>query len=570
MNISYKLIIPEPQTHYATVILTVNNISKKELDFFMPSWSPGSYLMREYARNVRNVIAESDSGKRLMLSKVDKSTWRVESEGIKELRFKYEVYCHELTVRTSHIDASHAFIHGPSFFVGLENYNDIKAPIELEIEMNPNWSKITTTLKDISDKRDRFLYQADDYDHLLDCPIEIGCHETDGFMFEGKPHEIASYGHYIGNKDRLKKDIETLVEHISKTVGEIPYERYLFINHFCPRLYGGLEHSDSTVLQYDSFSMSDKKDYNGWLELVAHEYFHLWNVKRIRPKELGPFDYKNEAYTRMHWLTEGLTSYVDQLFIYRTGFISLEEYLELMKKNINSYLKIPGKKYHSLEDASFDTWIKLYRADENHNNSSISYYLKGGLVFFVFNIMLTRHDISIVEFIRSLWRAYKDNSNEGLCEDDVFKIIEDLTSHKTMEEFKFMIKSVEDIDFGTYFKEVGVEIDHDETKLELGATVEFKDDCVYVKSVREDSAAHRYGLNAGDEIIALEGQRLFKKEWESLMDKLEENKVYHLTISRNNSLTEVKIMAQKGIKLIKELKVTNSEKAQKLLKGTLP
>lgn len=569
MEISYKLSIPNPESHYICVTMDIKNISDKNLDLFIPSWSPGSYLMREYAKNVKFVHVENSKGQRLFVDKISKETWRVNTQIDNHLFdhiiVKYQIYCHELTVRTSHVDLSHAFIHGPSVFMSAIG---AKGKIVLEIEMNPNWSKVTTTLKDISTKREVFLYEARDYDTFIDTPIEIGNHETDGFMYDGKPHELATYGGFLGDQTRYKKDIKKIVEHIARTVGELPYERYLFLSHFCPKLYGGLEHLDSTVLQYDSYKMNDKKDYYGWLELVAHEYFHLWNVKRIRPKELGPFDYRNEAYTRMHWLTEGLTSFMDQLFIFRADFITLEEYLELIKDNINKYLSIPGRKYHSLEDSSFDTWIKLYRADENHNNTSISYYLKGGLVFFVFNIMLTKFDISIVEFIRELWSLYKKDPSVGLEEEDVFNLITKLTNKDCSEEFEHLVKSVEDIDFGTYLKEVGVEIEYEKEKLDLGFDVSFKGERVFVKSVREDSAAYKYGISAGDEIISLNGFRFLKDDYQSLDKILNENTVYKFVVSRLGYMTPLKIMPAKGIKKIKMLKVLDTDLAHTKLRGT--
>ncbi|WP_198295357.1 M61 family metallopeptidase, partial [Bacteriovorax sp. DB6_IX] len=432
----YKLSIPSPENHLANVKLTSEKEAKdSQLKLFIPSWSPGSYLMREYGRNIRWLKVENSKGERLYTEQIDRGIWLIDwdksdvvNKDDQSFQVEYEIYCHELTVRTSHIDRSHAFIHGPSIFMGILD-KQIKDPT-LEVIINPLWSKISTGLKDISPKRDQFLYTAEDYDTFIDAPLEIGCHETDGFMIDGIPHELAFYGSSTLHEHKMKEDIKKVVDHIQKTMGGMPYEKYCFMTHLAPGLFGGLEHLNSTALQFCSYSLTDKKGYNEWLELVAHEYFHLWNVKRIRPVELGPFDYTKEALTKMHWLTEGLTSFMDQLFIFRTDFYSLQDYLDCIKTNINRYLSIPGRKFHSLEDSSFNAWIKLYRADENHNNSSISYYLKGGLVFFALNILMADKDKSVLDLVKVLWQRYLDKPEVGVTEDEVFNLLNDLVGRE--------------------------------------------------------------------------------------------------------------------------------------------
>ena len=386
MKIRYIIQIKDPMNHILSVkIKGQKDLADSKLTFFLPSWSPGSYLMREYARNIRTFTAQTDNGEYLSAYKCDKGAYEVDwskSELNKEsdsFEINYDIYCHELTVRTSHIDESHAFLHGPSVFMGIAD-KELVDPV-LEVKFPGLWSKLHTTLKDISDKRGEFVYTAKTYDDLIDCPIEIGCHESDGFMAFDKEHHLVYYGDQYPHGNDLKADIKKIVETVGSYFKRIPYDKYMFITHFVKGLYGGLEHKSSTALHFDGRKLNSREDYMNWLCLVSHEYFHTWNVKRIRPIELGPFDYRNEAYTRMHWLTEGLTSFMDELLVYRSGLISLEEYLGMQTKNLNRYFSTIGKKFHSLEDASFDAWIKLYRPDENTANSSISYYLKGGLVF---------------------------------------------------------------------------------------------------------------------------------------------------------------------------------------------
>ncbi|WP_372654125.1 M61 family metallopeptidase [Halobacteriovorax sp.] len=571
MKLKYKLKIESPKTHYLTVTIHgKRNPSDSKLSFFIPSWSPGSYLMREYGKHIQNFKALNTGGEFFYYEQIDKGVYEVDFtkgdiKGDKEsFEISYDVFCHELTVRTSHIDESHAFLHGPTIFMGVLE-KEILDP-EVEIEFSPTWSKLTTGLKDISDKREVFLYTAKDYDDLIDSPIEIGCQDTDGFRVDGIDHELCWFGSPMKNDFDFKADIKKIVEHISKTMGEIPYEKYTFITHFAPNLFGGLEHKNSTALQYCSRSIIDRKGYTDWLELVAHEYFHTWNVKRIRPKELGPFDYLTEAKTRMHWLTEGLTSFMDQLFVYRCGLTSLEEYLEKMTTNLNRYFSIPGRKFHSLEDSSFNSWIKLYRPDENSNNSSISYYLKGGLVFFVLNVLLVKEGKGINDLLDLLWKRYKSNPDVGMEDHEVYSMIESLTNKSVSDKFSSMITSTEEIDFEAFLKEMSIEVEYTESKASsLGLTTSNSGDRVIIKSVELDGPAHKYGLNAGDEIIAIDGMRILSSDFQKYDKFLTVNKTYDFCVSRLGYITHVKVLMDHGPRTIKSLKSTDENLTKKFL-----
>ena len=429
MKLNYKLNIKGPHTHILEVeIRGAKPKNIKYLDFFLPSWSPGSYLMREYAKNIKKFEAFDKKGDVLFYQQIDKGTWRVswgqEETSDNSFNISYNIYCHELTVRTSHIDDSHAFIHGPSVLMSIVDI-DIEKPV-IEINFPSHWAKVSTGLEDISKNRDQFVYTAKNYDELIDSPIEIGNHETDGFLLGEKEHFLAFYGIPLPHSRDLKSDIKKIVTLISDTLGEIPYDKYTFITHFIPGKYGGLEHLNSTALQFDAFSLQDRKKYINWLSLVAHEYFHTWNVKRIRPKGLGPFDYRTEANTSLLWLAEGLTSFMDELFVFRSDLIDLNEYLDLQKKNLERYFDTPGRKFHSLEQSSFNAWNKLYRPDENSLNSSISYYLKGGIAFFVLNVLLKNEGRGIDDFIQELWKDYKKDPSVGIENEFIFQLVEKL------------------------------------------------------------------------------------------------------------------------------------------------
>lgn len=571
MKLTYQLKIENPATHLAQVLIEAERPRGAEtLDFFMPSWSPGSYLMREYSRHVQRFSAQTDKGEPIFFEQLKKGVWRLDwsRSEIKgsEAKFSvsYEVYCHEVSVRTSYIDESHAFLHGPTLFMGVLGH-DMKDP-ELTVKFPALWSKLTTGLKDISASREVFQYTASDYDVLIDTPIEIGCHETDGFMCEGKPHELAFYGETLPHKEDLKKDIQTIVETVSKTMKSMPYEKYTFITHFMPGIYGGLEHSNSTALHFDAARLSERKGYVQWLELVAHEYFHTWNVKRIRPKELGPFDYLNEGYTRMHWLTEGLTSFMDQLLVLRSGLMTLTEYAEAQKDNLTRYYDTPGKKFHSLEDSSFNAWIKLYRPDENSLNSSISYYLKGGLVFTALHAMLLAKGARIDDLLAKLWARYEENPAVGMEAHEVYSMIEKLGGTDVRARFETMITTTEDIDFEEVFKGLGMSFEWERPESAyLGVVTKSEGDRVIIDRVYLDSPAAQSGLNAGDEVISVNGQRLLQSSWDKFTKAAMKDTRYTLTVARLGRLENISLMFGDAPKKLKSIKIDDEARAKKAL-----
>lgn len=574
MKLTYKLIIETPSTHQVRVIITgKKDSSENNLDFFLPRWSPGSYLMREYSRHLSNLKAETSTGERLFLEQTDISTFNIDwkkselkntSKEVDSFTLSYNVFCHELTVRTSHVDDSHAFLHLPTLLMGVLG-KEIDHP-SVELAFPASWSKVTTGLKDISPKREVFLYEAANYDDLIDSPIEIGCQETDGFQVDGVPHDVVFYGAQLPHKENIKEDTKKIVEHIAHFMGGFPYEKYSFITHFVPGLYGGLEHTNSTALQFCPTQITNRKGYINYLALVSHEYFHTWNVKRIRPFELGPFNYLREATSKLLWLAEGLTSLMDELFIYRAGMISLEEYLEMQKDNLNRYYSVPGRKFHSLDDSSFNSWIKLYRPDENTNNSSISYYLKGGIVFFALNILLAKKNKSINDVLSALWKDYKENPNRGVNSDQVFKIVEDVGGADIREKFEVMTSTTQELDLESICLEAGLKLEWDNSETPwLGLDVEHSGDRVIVRTVILDGPGYKAGINAGDEIIAVNGMRVLKDRYSDFAKFMKVNETYTVTISRLATLATVNLNVGVTPAKIRTISVVNKDLAIKVL-----
>jgi predicted metalloprotease with PDZ domain len=571
MRLRYKLTIDSPTTHQVRVqIEGKKETNEKTLDFFLPRWSPGSYLMREYSRHLSRLEATTQNGERLQVDQTDVSVFQInwDKSQLKKsddsFTLTYWVFCHELTVRTSHVDQSHAFLHLPTLLMGVLNRNIIEPTIELHFPSS--WSKVSTALKDISPKRELFLYGAPHYDALIDSPIEIGCHETDGFQVFGVDHHLAIYGKQFPHKENIKADTQKIVEHIANFMGGVPYEQYLFINHFIPGFYGGLEHNNSTALHYCPTQLTNRSGYINYLALVSHEYFHTWNVKRIRPFEFGPFDYLKEATTNLLWLAEGLTSLMDELFIYRMGLISLDEYLDMQKDNLNRYYGIPGKKFHSLDESSFNAWIKLYRPDENSNNSSISYYLKGGIVFFALNILLSEKDKSINDFLKLLWSDYQKNPERGLSSKQVFQMVEEVGGVEIRNAFETMTSTTDDIDLETLFTKAGLTFNWESAETPyLGFDPEFINDRVQVRAVTLDGPAFKAGLNAGDEIISINGLRILKDRFNDFGKFLKVNETYEVTICRLSVIQNLTLRVGVTPRKLKSIAVANKAIAEKYL-----
>lgn len=573
MKAHYIVSVDHPEQNTVKVTLKLSRPKgSSKLKVFLPSWSPGSYLMREYARHVRWIQFSQSNGETLFHTQEAKGVWEVDwdrselKKETDEFDVTYLIYLNELTVRTSHVNASHAFLHGPSYLMGVLEH-EMKEPT-IEFRFPPLWSKLSTSLEDISTERSKFIYKAPDYDWLLDCPVEIGCQETDGFMALGVPHNLAFYGSTYPHHENLKGDIKKIVENVAAHFeNELPYSTYLFLTHFAPNIRGGLEHLTSTTLQFDGRKLNNRKDYISYLSLVAHEYFHLWNVKRIRPIELGPFDYLNENYTSMLWLSEGLTSFMDDLFVYRAGLCTLEEYLDQVRGNLDLYFQTPGRKFHSLEQSSFNAWVKLYRPDENSRNSTVSYYLKGGLVFNALHALLLEKGASVDDLLMDLWKDYKSRPEEGITRDGVYKMVESLGGSEILEKFSTMVETTQEIDFDSVFQKLGCELVWVEPKLPyLGIMWDYLGDRAIAKVILMDSPAFKAGINPGDEIVFLNGLRYLRDEASDILGLMEINKPYEMIVSRLGKLERIEIIPTSAPKVLKEISIKDRTRAEEAFK----
>ncbi|HSM92466.1 MAG TPA: PDZ domain-containing protein [Anaeromyxobacteraceae bacterium] len=542
----YRVSIPEPHTHLIRVVLEVTRPGDG-LECVFPVWTPGSYLVREFARHVEGFAAEDATGRPLHVDRLDKHRFRVAAQGVERAVVRYAVYANDLSVRTSHVDGTHAFLNGANVFCYVPGRQ--WGPHEVEVSPPPGWH-VSTALDG-----GPCVFTARDYDELADSPIEIGTHRLARFEALGKAHEIALWGRGNVDVDRLVADTRRIVEAAAALMGGLPYERYLFIVHLVDRRRGGLEHERSTALQVGRTSFFPRKAYEETLALVAHEFFHLWNVKRLRPAAFRPFDYGREQYTRLLWWFEGATSHYENVILARAGLLSPRRWLAQLGRAFTQLERTPGAGKMGLEEASLTAWVKYYRPDENSNNSAVSYYLKGELVALALDLELRRAGGSLDDVLR---RLYARHAEAGLPEDGVERAVAEVLGERPARDlFDRWVRGTEPLEPGldviglalrrraaVGFDDKGgvpappVNGDGGPPPGWLGATLA-PGPRLEVAWVAEGSPAHRAGLYAGDEIVAEDGFRVDRAGlWDRLCERGPEGRL-RLTVFRRDELIEL-------------------------------
>lgn len=491
-------------------------------DVTFPVWTPGSYLVREHARHVHDLRALAD-GRPVAAPKVAKNVYRVACGGARRLTLHYEVYAHELTVRTSHVDPGHAFLNPIGLVPLLPGREGERQEFELR-DVPAGWG-VACGLPEVAPN----LFAAAGYDELVDSPLECGPHarpeERRRYEVRGVPHEIVFWGRSPLDKDRFTADCAKITEAQAAMFGGLPYERYLFIVLASDAARGGLEHRASSALLFTRGSLSRPKGYEDFLGLVSHELFHAWNVKRIRPAAFTPYDLTRENHTRLLWAFEGLTSYFEDIFLVRAGLMSRGRYLELLGERLTELERNPGRRRHAVEEASYDAWIRYYRQDENWNNSSTSYYLKGALVGTLFDLEIRRRtqgERSLDDAMRLLFQEFAQHGR-GVPEDGVEAAIERVAGSSMKELFDLALRSTDELPFQGPLAAHGLAITRrvamgaedrggpapaaPPLRCDLGLATRAEGDRVRVATVRRDSAAEAAGVCPGDELVAVDGLR---------------------------------------------------------------
>jgi predicted metalloprotease with PDZ domain len=552
VKLHYEIAMPKPHRHLFDVTFTAEGPFAETVEVRMPVWTPGSYLVREYARNVQDLEVTSLAGAPLEVRKLTKSAWRVDGAS-GGFRFRFKLYANEMSVQSPHLDDTHGFIHPPAVCPYVDGYLD--EPCEVTVVPAPGW-RVATGLEPVAKAKNRF--RAADYDELADSPIECGDFAEEAFTIRRRKHRIVVSGGGEYDLQQLVRDTKRIVAEELAFWGRAPYEHYTFICHVYPGTRGGLEHRNSTVLGIDSFGFHPRKKYEDEvLGLIAHEFFHTWNVKRIRPAVLGPFDYSQETYTRLLWVFEGVTSYYDALLVRRAGLMTPKRYLRHLAEQIGRLMQTPGRLHQSLAESSFDTWIKFYRQNEHSPNSLVSYYLKGELVALLLDLHLrsrTGGRVSLDDVMREMWRRYEDDPR-GIDEDEFERIAADVSGLNLNRFFRRAVDSTAELDFGAALKPFGLRLATKTKDAEgedaegptpwIGIETVTRDGLLTVKHVYEDSPADHAGVNAGDVLVALDGYRVTAEKLKARLKVLTPGRRVEVALFRRDRLRSVELEVAK-------------------------
>lgn len=559
-SINYAISFANPATHYCEIEINFSNINSDAVTLFLPVWTPGSYMIREFARQVQNTEAFSSSGEKLNMYKTRKNHWAVETKGAKSFTVKYKVYCNELTVRTSEINEEHAFINCSNVFMSAKGMENEKCSVK--INPHPNWKKISTGLEKIGDN----LYEADNYDILADSPIEIGNQNILEFEISGIKHYICLTGRGNYDDETLIRDFKRIAEVQINFFGGMPYKHYTYICHLVEKGGGGLEHLNSFAVQFPRWSFQDEKSYNQFLGLVSHEFFHLWNVKRIRPAELGPFDYDNENHTFGLWEAEGWTSIYDNIFIRRCGVLDNKEYYEFIEREVNDIMRFQGRFNQTLFESSYDTWIKYYRQDENSKNSTVSYYTKGALVALILNIEIitsSNCEKSLDDALKALWEDYKKDPTKGFTNDRIKQICEDLAGKDLSEFWNKYLTGLDELPLFDYFKKAGLSVKNaNENLVTFDIETAPANGKVIISKVFDGGCGYAGGLNNGDEIIAIDNIRI-EKDYEKMLKQFKYGDKVKVLINRKGFVKEFSIKLTPAIPKYEIYEMENMSEEQK-------
>ena len=540
-SVLYEIVAKDLAAHLFEVTLTIPEPDQSGQQLTLPAWIPGSYMIREFARHIVQINATA-AGKKIRLKKIDKHSWQA-AGCTAPLVVKYQVYAWDLSVRAAHLDQTHGFFNGSSVFLAVSGQEhvphivDIRKPDDAACRL---W-RVATSLPEHKAKRYGFgTYRADNYDALIDHPVEMGTFELATFKAHGVPHDVVITGR-VPNLDMprlcvdLKKICEAQIALFEPEKKQAPMARYVFMTLAVGDGYGGLEHRASTALicnradlpVHGKKAMTD--GYRGFLGLCSHEYFHTWNVKRIKPAVFAPYQLDREIYTPLLWLFEGFTSYYDDLILRRCGLIDDASYLQLVGKTINGVMRGAGRLKQSVAESSFDAWTKYYRQDENATNAIVSYYTKGSLVALTLDLTIragTAGKKSLDDVMRALWQRYgrdfyEDNGGRGVSEEDVDALFNEISGLKLKPVLDQCVRGTGDLPLADALAPFGISLASKSvaTSAALGGrTAADGGDCK-LASVFANGVAHRAGLSAGDLLVALDGLRITATNLTGLLER---------------------------------------------------
>ena len=548
-TIRYQVEFNEAAIHRAWISVSFATHGAKEIRLMMPVWTPGSYMVREYARQIESLQAFDNQGP-IKTTKVDKNHWVVSCENTDKVTVRYGIYGREMGVRTNWIEPQFAFLTGAATFIVPENQTDRKCIVEFDPDIS--WTSIATSLE--ASPTNPWVRTAKNFDELVDSPIVLGKIDIQSQEISGAMHHLATVPFEGWDTAKAMTDVAKIVKLEQEFWGEVPYKQYWFLN-LLTEAGGGLEHDNSTVLMASRWSQKLRPKYVDWLGLVAHEFFHTWNVRRLRPRALMTYDYNQEQYTDELWIAEGLTSYYDDLFVVRSGLSTPKEYLERVSKSIQTVQNSPGRHVQNLIDSSFDSWIKFYRPDENASNSRISYYVKGSIVGMLLDAQIRVHSSdkhSLDDCMRLLWKRHKET---GYTNEDFSKIVQELAGKPVSDWLDEQLRSTEELDYQPLLEAYGLTWKPKDTPKDapggqqdaaqvatpahFGLELSNASGKTQIDKVLRGGSASYAGVQVGDELIALDGYRISAEQWPERVGLLHVGDQVSVLVSRRGKILEL-------------------------------
>jgi predicted metalloprotease with PDZ domain len=539
--IRYTLRFPAPHTHYVEVEASYPTGGRPQIELFMAVWTPGSYLLREYQRHVEGVAAQTPDGKPLRSEKTEKNRWRVDTAGAPSVTLRYRVYGREMTVRNNWIETAFAMINGAPTFLSLVEPQRVARPHDVRIELATGWKSAATALMPVPGQPNTF--RAEDFDTLVDSPILIGNPVIREFQVAGKRHYLVLEGEpQFFDIDRAAKDVQKIVEASGQVMGNrFDYPHYYFLN-VVTDAGGGLEHKNSFLVMTGRYTTRNPRTYLGWLGLVAHEYFHNWNVKRLRPIELGPFDYENEVHSKALWIAEGFTDYYAGLLVKRAALSTRDEYFEELSGQIEAVQTTPGRLVTSVDMASYDTWIKQYRPDENTANTTVNYYPKGAVIAFLLDARIRRATNGAKSLDDAMRLAYQRYSGDkGFTLDQFYAVMSEVAGTNLRSWFTQTVETTNELDYKEALDWFGLRFRPapPSQRAWTGALTRNDAGRLVVTGVRRGTPAYDAGLNVDDEILAIDDVRVRADQLSVRLEQYRPGSRVALLVARRDRLVRL-------------------------------
>lgn len=565
---SYTVSMEKPASHYFHVTLRCEGIKEQILNLKMPAWTPGYYQLLNFAKNVENFKAVNGEGKDIQWQHANPNAWQLQTGNTAAAIISYDVKATTAFVAQSFLDETHGYIIPASLFLYIEG--QLQRPTTITVEPYTGWANVATGLDPVEGKTNTFT--APDFDILYDCPILIGNLESlEPFSVKGIPHRFIGYKLGEFKRDAFMADLKKIVEGGANIIGDIPYKHYTFLAIGPGR--GGIEHLNSTTISFDGGQLNTPGGRTRMLSFIAHEYFHHYNVKRIRPVELGPFDYDKGSRTNLLWISEGLTVYYEYLILKRMGLMTQDELFTALRNNIMNYENKPGHLYQSVAQASYETWSDgPFGRTGDEVNKTISYYDKGPALGMLLDFKIrneTGNKKSLDDVMRLLYKKYYQQKKRGFTEDELRSACENIAGTNLSQFFEW-VYTVKDVDYTTYMNFAGLQVDTTTKELPgawLGINTRERNDSIGITAVDWNSPAWNAGLRAGDKILEVDKQKIDKKSLDELLKTKKAGDTIQLLVWHNNNSKEASIIF--GKKAEKDFMITISPNPSSLQRSIL-